>query len=73
VSESRLFELALVEWGQTPDDLNDKWTDELLHLMLTARNERVVGPKQEKKHVPTPDFLKNANGFGGGGVGYERR
>jgi len=45
--------------------------------MLVARNQRHgVTAKPEKKGpdaVETKEFLQNVNGFGGGGIGYERR
>jgi hypothetical protein len=65
----------LVDYRLTPDDLNNNWTDELLALILKARNERLLGPEkpESKEVVNTTSFLQNVNGFGGGGIGYERR
>lgn len=64
----------------TPEYLNENWTEELLLLMFEARAERRQpsdedAPQRPPK-VPKVDnssFLENVNGFGGGGIGYERK
>jgi hypothetical protein len=49
-----LYEVALVEWHVTPDEINENWTEELLTLMFLKREERLTRvPKQVS--APTVD------------------
>jgi hypothetical protein len=41
VTIGTVYELALWEWGLTPEWINANWTEELLALMFTKRKERI--------------------------------
>lgn len=55
-----LYEVALYDWGLTPEYINETWSDELLYLMFDARRERLEQkPKKvtSGKHWNNPDEL----------------
>jgi hypothetical protein len=41
VTVGGIYELALVEWGVTPEYINENWTEEELVVLFNARNRRL--------------------------------
>ena len=38
-----------MDWGITPEYINENWTDELFHLMFKARKERILRQQDSGK------------------------
>jgi hypothetical protein len=47
--------VALSEWGMSPDEINETWTDELLYLMFNARRELLEGYGKKPSTPPSHD------------------
>jgi hypothetical protein len=37
-----MYEIALREWGRTPEYINTRWTEELLGLMFQSRTRNLI-------------------------------
>lgn len=49
-----VYEVALSEWGLAPDDVNEKFTEELLLLMWRKRAERLEAEERRRNPNAAP-------------------
>lgn len=56
-----MYEVALTEWGLTPDYINANWTEELFALMLITRNQRIDRQNLRRKPKDEQGFRRLSN------------
>lgn len=47
-----MYEIALAEWGVTPEYVNEYWTEELLALMFIKRRDRFQQYGKQQNETP---------------------
>lgn len=58
-----IYELALIEWGVTPEYINENWTEELLSLLFEKRGqriERILKNKLGRQKVSDQELFRRA-------------
>ena len=67
VTIGHVYEIALTDWGISPDEINDEWTEELLALMFEKRADRlraiadkqpIGSTKRMPKRITNKEFFR---------------